>query len=62
MTNAAYYQVCLHTEKGDEIYTVSAVSDYAAACHVRAMTGRMAQSDSDVTCLVAGNDLLLIGD
>lgn len=56
MTNTACYQVCIHTETGDETYTVYATSDYAAACNVREMTGYMAKSDADVTCLFFEND------
>ncbi|MFN7112811.1 MAG: hypothetical protein ACK4PK_00450 [Alphaproteobacteria bacterium] len=48
MTQSDYYSVCLHSEAGDETYTVCATSDYAAARHVYALTGRMACSERDV--------------
>lgn len=48
MTQSDYYSVCLHSSAGDETYTVYAASDYAAACRVRVLTGRMAESERDV--------------
>jgi hypothetical protein len=48
MTQGNYYTVCIHTDAGDETYTVCAASDYAAARHVCALTGHMARSEHDV--------------
>ncbi|MDP2206501.1 MAG: hypothetical protein Q8K65_09370 [Alphaproteobacteria bacterium] len=48
MTQSDYYTVCIHTETGDETYTVCAASDYAAARRVCLLTGRMASSEHDV--------------
>jgi|GEM_PF-3259366 len=47
-THQDFYSVCIHTKAGDEIYTVRAVSDYAAARIVHKLTGHMAASEHDV--------------
>lgn len=47
-TEQDFYSVFIHTKAGDEIFTVRAVSDYAAARIVRELTGHMAASEHDV--------------